>query len=127
MNGVTGFLLFVLVAVIGFLVYSLIRAKSRPTEVVEVVSPTYVSWSPWSWGWMTYGWPGASYVHRPMPHYYGDGGGRHGGSGSSHGGWGLKDRNMGPVSGGGPQFGGKPGPTPPPAGVTIPSSLAPKH
>jgi hypothetical protein len=34
---------------------------------------------------------------------------------------------MGPVSGGGPQFGGKPGLTPPPAGVKMPPSMAPKH
>lgn len=67
-----------------------------PPKMVTIVErPVYdygVSWRPWSWGAGGYGWPGAVYVNRPMPHFggggHGGGGGPHGGGGGPHGGGG---------------------------------------
>lgn len=62
-------LLLTIAALVGYIYYV-------PPKIVTVVErPIYEygpRWRPWSWGWGGWGWPGAYYVNRPVPQYYGD-------------------------------------------------------
>jgi hypothetical protein len=73
-------LLLLVVAVLIFYIYYV------PPKMVTIVErPVYdygVSWVPWSWGAGAWGWPGSTYVNRPVPHY---GPGPRGGGGGGGG------------------------------------------
>jgi hypothetical protein len=66
-----------LLLIVGALLVYLYFAPPKLITIVErpVYDVNYVSWRPWAWGAGGWGWPGASYVNRPMPHFYGSHGG----------------------------------------------------
>jgi hypothetical protein len=86
----TTILILLLLLTVGVLVFYIFYLPPKMVTIVE--RPVYdygVSWVPWSWGSGGYGWPGAYYVNRPMPHFGPRGGGSHGtGHGPSGGGHG---------------------------------------
>ena len=87
-------------------------------EIVETRIVPEMSWRPWNWGAGGFGWPGAFYTSRPMPNFYP----------RTH-----PDRpepahrSMGPVSGPGPQFGGRVGVSHSPSAAvqTLPPTITP--
>jgi hypothetical protein len=68
-------LILILFVVIGVLLFYIYQVPPNVVTVVErpVYDYNYVTWSPWSWGAGSLGWPGSYYVNRPRPHYYGSG------------------------------------------------------
>jgi len=70
---VSSFLIAVLIIAVGVLAFYVFYAPPKIVAVVErpVVQYDYpVNWVPWSFGRGGWGWPGAFYVNRPMPHFY---------------------------------------------------------
>ncbi len=109
----------ILVIAVAVLFYYVFAAP--PVQQIAVVETRIVpemSWRPWSWGAGGWGWPGAFYVSRPMPNFYPR---HHDGGRPAH-------RDMGPVAGPGPQFGGRIGiaHTPSAAVQNVPKTIAPK-
>lgn len=65
-------LILLLLAAVAILVFYIFYVPPKMVTIVE--RPVYeygVSWRPWSWGAGSWGWPGAYFVNRPMPDYYG--------------------------------------------------------
>jgi hypothetical protein len=113
---ISSFLIAVLIVAVGVLAFYVFYAPPKIVTVVERPVVNYgfdypVNWVPWSYGRGGWGWPGASYVNRPMPHFYRrpspPPGPRPGGDGARPGGGGPRPGGGGPrPGGGGPRPGG---------------------
>ena len=104
----------VLLVVVSALVYYIFVSPPQQIAIVETRVVPEMSWVPWSWGAGGYGWPGAFFVSRPMPHFYP----RDRPDRPAH-------RDMGPVAGPGPQFGGRPGAPGDAATPSLPRTMTP--